>query len=815
MLIKRTIFFAVLTLCVTVASAEQAKNKPNIGYLYPAGGQQGTVIKIYAGGQFLRGAKEVYVSGEGVKASVIRSCRVSDFSNPNQRVLIQPILKDMRDKRLREAGIDPDKLPGKRKNKKKTPKPPATAKKPETKKPDAKKPEEKKDIPEKSGIKMGDHPLLTDLESKSLAELENLQHMIFFPKRMKQINRQLSEAVVIEIIIEPDAKPGFRELLILTRAGLTNPMAFQVATLPEVLELEPNNKHTYHKPFNIAKLPKEKPLELPVILNGQIMPGDVDRFRFTAEKGQKLTIEAQARSLVPYLSDAVPGWFQATLALYDDKNLEVAFVDDYRFNPDPVMFYEIPKSGQYQLQIRDSIYRGREDFVYRVSISEHPFITQIFPLGGKAYSSTFASVEGWNLPATKVLLDTKPSGNDIQRMTFDKGEVVSRPITYAVGKLSESMETESNDTVKDAQLVSLPLIVNGRIDAPGDADVFKFKGSKDQKVVAEIYGRRLNSPVDSLLRLTDAAGTTLEWNDDYIKKDGHLHKDTVGLATHHADSYLTATLPEDGTYYVHLSDSQNRGGKAYGYRLRIEKPKGDFALRVTPSSLFATPGKTVAVQVYVLRKDGFDGEIKLKLKDSPGFKLQGGRIPAGVDKIRMTLTATKDAPGGPTNLQLQGSAVCSDGIVIRPALPADNVMQAFLYRHLVPSQQLLFAVQKTKWSIPPIELTNNSPIYISSGNSVQVEFKTAHKNFFNGVELKIGDPPKGLTMHDVKTGPGTVSFTLKADENLKKNGFEGNIIIEAFKKSRPKKNAKNKAAKKITRYSIGYLPAVPLEILKK
>ena len=99
------------------------------------------------------------------------------------------------------------------------------------------------------------------------------------------------------------------------------------------------------------------------------MPGDVDRFRFTAEKGQKLVIETHARSLIPYLSDAVPGWFQATLSLYDNKGNEVAFVDDYRFNPDPVMFYEIPKSGEFELKICDSIYRGREDFVYRVAIS--------------------------------------------------------------------------------------------------------------------------------------------------------------------------------------------------------------------------------------------------------------------------------------------------------------------------------------------------------------------------------------------------------------------------------------------------------------
>ena len=62
---------------------------------------------------------------------------------------------------------------------------------------------------------------------------------------MKQINRQIDESVVIEITIDPDAKPGSRELRIATKTGLTNPMVFQVGTVPEVRELEPNNKQAY------------------------------------------------------------------------------------------------------------------------------------------------------------------------------------------------------------------------------------------------------------------------------------------------------------------------------------------------------------------------------------------------------------------------------------------------------------------------------------------------------------------------------------------------------------------------------------------
>ena len=46
------------------------------------------------------------------------------------------------------------------------------------------------------------------------------------------------------------------------------------------------------------------------MINGQIMPGDVDRFSFRARKGMRLVAIGAMRELIPYIADAVPGWFQ-------------------------------------------------------------------------------------------------------------------------------------------------------------------------------------------------------------------------------------------------------------------------------------------------------------------------------------------------------------------------------------------------------------------------------------------------------------------------------------------------------------------------
>ena len=800
----RKLIFLILAVCAASAYGQTKNTEPRIGYLYPSGGQQGTVIRITVGGQVLRGVTNVYISGKGVYGSVVKYIRPTRNIQREQRELLQERMKEVRDQRLSEmsGGSSNSYIQARRLSEKK-----AKEKAEALKKENADKKEE---------VKLPNHPLLFKLEDKSIRELAHITNVLFFPRAKLQMNRQLAEMVLIEIVIERDAECGNREFRLGTKTALTNPVVFQVGRLPEILELEPNNKKAYQELpdlLRVPNLPGGKAHEPPVLFNGQVMPGDVDRFRFRAREGQKLVIEAHARSLIPYLADAVPGWFQATLTLYDAVGRELAFADDYRFNPDPVLFYEVPRNAEYELEIRDSIYRGREDFVYRVSISERPFITQTFPLGSKEGVKTEALVSGWNLPETSLPLDTKPGGDYIRWAAYSKGSQVSNSIAYAVDTLPECTETESNDTIGSAQNIDMPKIINGRINRSGDVDVFRLSGRVGDEVVAEVYGRRLNSPLDSLLRLTDASGKVLEWNDDYVLKDTHLHTNMMGLLTHHADSYLMARLPQDGKYYIHLADSQNHGGDAYGYRLRITGPQNDFALRVTPSSVSMLAGGIVPISVYALRKDGFDGEIEVVLKDaSTGFKLNGSRIPAGRDSVRMTLTAPANTPGRPVALQLEGRVRIGGRMVSRPVFGADDVMQAFLYRHLVLAKEFIVLVQKAKWRTPPVEIVGGSPIRIPAGGSAEVRIKTRRGTALKEMKLELRKPPEGLTIGNVSAVADGLTFQLKAEKDVMQSGFGDNLIIEAFREYRPKQKDGTLSNQK-RRYSMGIFPAIPIKVV--
>ena len=459
----------VLGACLMAAYA-QAQAVPRIGYVYPAGGQQGTTVRVTVGGQFVQGADEAYVSGKGVTASVIEYVRPLDAGELGDTArFLRDLVRRRWSARVMDAAANGN----------------------------------APDLP--------DHPWLRDLDEKTPGEVTRLWTRLFDPK--KQPNAQISEQVTIDVTIAPDAPPGDRELRVATARGLTNPVRFQVGVLPEVCE---------------EKLGGAEAVALPAVLNGQIMPGEVDHFRLRARQGQRLVVRAQARRLIPYLADAVPGWFQATMSLRDAHGNEVAYGDDWRFDPDPVLLCTIPEDGVYELEVRDALYRGRDDFVYRIAAGELPFATQVFPLGGQEGAPTVASIVGWNLPTDKLTLDTTPGATAIRTAEVGQQQGLGNEIPHAVGSLPETLETEPNDTSDQAQQLTLPLIVNGRIGQAGDVDVFRFDGRAGEEVVAEVYARRLNSPLDPALRLVDSTGAIVAANDDHDDPE-------MGLITHQAD----------------------------------------------------------------------------------------------------------------------------------------------------------------------------------------------------------------------------------------------------------------------------------------
>jgi hypothetical protein len=764
------ISLVALLLVVPALGGQQPQNTPHAGYVYPAGGQQGTTFEVTVGGRFLDGVNRVVFSGPGISAEVVS----------HDKPLTGQQMTELRDT-LQEM------------------------------------------------LKQGNTPAV----QKQIADAR----MRIGDSQRRNANPVLGELVTLKITIAKDAEPGARQVRLGTPLGLTNPLVFVVGQWPEFREKDEKR----------GKADAELPITLPAVVNGRIvpgdvdrwqfplrqaqqyMPGDVDRYRFQARKGQALVIAASARALMPYLADAVPGWFQATLTLFDASGHEVAYDDDYRFQPDPVLHYQVPADGDYVVEIKDALYRGREDFVYRVAIGEVPFITSMFPLGGRAGGKVEVALTGWNLASPGLVMDARHAEPGIYPLSAHSGALSSNRVPFAVDSLPEMFEREPNNSQKEAQPVALPVIVNGRIQQPGDWDVFSFKGRGGDEIVAEVFARRLDSPLDSSLELTDATGRRLAFNDDYEDKG-------AGLVTHHADSRLTARLPASGTYFLRIGDVQHQGGPEYAYRLRISLPRPDFDLRVTPSDINAVGNGTVPVTVYAIRRDGFTGDIALTLKGAPGdFRLSGGVVPAGADQVRLTLTVGSNVSQQPISLQVEGRATIQGRTVVRQAVAADEMMQAFAYEHLVPADVLRVSVGGRGGTRMPLSVVSSQPVKIPVGGTTRVEvaLPPGYRTFEN-VQFELSEPPEGITLGEPsldRTGGPVVGaafggrfggpfgaqptlrgqFLLRADPAKVKPGLRGNLIVTVSGERPP--NANQQAQQVRRRVPLATLPAITFEIV--
>lgn len=745
--------FGWLLLTLTIGWTSWAQRDPRVGYVFPAGGRQGTTFVVKVGGQFLDGATNVYISGQGVRGSVLEHVKPLTQRQLNELRERLELLQKIRSGADSHGGIPVN------------------------------------GIRSTNGISV----MNRDAVNREIAEIRKKLAV-----SRSQANPQIAETVIIQVVVSTNAALGQRELRLGTPVGISNPTVFWVAQLPEHIEQEPNDR--------IAGAGVCRPI--PAILNGQILAGDVDRYRFQAVRGQRLVIAAKARDLIPFLADAVPGWFQALVTLYDGGGKEVASADDHDFHPDPVLCYEVPRDGDYVLEIRDALYRGREDFVYRLTVGELPFVTSYFPLGKRWGMPVTVSLQGWNLPLKEVVLEGTNEVLGIQSMSLLPQDGLFRPLLFSVDMFPESLEVEPNNQPSSAQRVTIPVILNGRVDSPGDRDLFGFEGKAGQEIVAEVYARRLNSPLDSVLRLTDSGGRELAMSDDQEDKGS-------GLVTHHADSWFRVVLPADGFYFAHIGDVQHQGGAAFGYRLRLSPPQPGFELRVVPSSVNTRPGGSVPISVYALRKDGFSGDIHLELKDSPqGFRLSGGWVPDHQDHVRLTLEVPRFPKPEPFRLVMEGRAMVEGREVRREAVPADDMMQAFFYHHWVPSKEWMVAVHGTRRSGSVMKLAEESPVRIPVGGVARVRVLAAGAGRLTPepVDLEPLELPLGIVIRGVSAYQGELLIELGAEDGKIQAGAKGNIVVTAFV-TRESAAKSGKPQRERRRIALGTVPAIRYEVI--
>ena len=175
-----------------------------------------------------------------------------------------------------------------------------------------------------------------------------------------------------------------------------------------------------------------------------------------------------------------------------------------------------------------------------------------------------------------VLTPEAPVGLHTIRVATKSGVSNVRP--FCIDDLPEVAEKPGNNKKETAQVLAVPCVVLGTATIE-TADFYRVPVKAGQSLTFEAVGRRVGSPIDPVIILSDAKGQEIP---------GLYADDSPGLQT---DARITHTFPSDGEIVVEIRDTTYRGGADFAYRLRI----GDFAGATTVFPLAVERGKKTEV----------------------------------------------------------------------------------------------------------------------------------------------------------------------------------------------------------------------------
>ena len=228
------------------AAAALAVPKP--GYYHPSSVQVGTTTRVVMGGDVVGGVQGAWVTGEGVK--VKRIVPVPGFpraAGRSERPFVRDWLYDLLEKKL-----PPDKR--------------------------------HRELPEDALADETDWQecdwwfYLDDLDD---LELQMVARDLYTPERYPQDTPALNHLLILDVEVAPDAKPGRRDIFLWDNGSLSAPHPFFVTKEPHLVEpffVFPKRDNKIRLPHVLHIDPNFKPVPLPVHLDGQIWPGEVDKY---------------------------------------------------------------------------------------------------------------------------------------------------------------------------------------------------------------------------------------------------------------------------------------------------------------------------------------------------------------------------------------------------------------------------------------------------------------------------------------------------------------------------------------------------------
>jgi hypothetical protein len=274
----------------------------------------------------------------------------------------------------------------------------------------------------------------------------------------------------------PESGPEDHSLFASDSGGIApSANTFRLNDLANVVETEPNNTAGEATPFDGA-----------AALNGKIdSPGDIDRYRFPAKKGQACHIRVFARRLRSPLD--------SVLSVLRSNGQNVASNDDSN-GPDSYLRFTAPEDDQYVITIADHLGRGGPLFFYRIEVV--PIVPEL-TVGVREFRSfadtTIAAPQGNRAAAmvtvqrsdfegeVKLLIDGLPPGLSYETTPIAEGETdvpvlfTAAPDAPPGGALAEVIARhESEKPLVEGRLLQRTSLVRGQ----NNVEIWNYYGDR-------------------------------------------------------------------------------------------------------------------------------------------------------------------------------------------------------------------------------------------------------------------------------------------------------------------------------------------------
>jgi len=541
-----------------------------------------------------------------------------------------------------------------------------------------------------------------------------------------------------KIVPAAETPVGIYVCRIRTDDGLTAPFLFAVGQVPQVQEKEDNGS------FDIAQA-----IPSPVVVEGKSEGNDVDFFRFSGKKGQRIVIDAQC--------SRIGSGVDPTIRLTTAAHAYVASADDTPgLMTDARLSVVLPEDTDYVIELSDSRYQGAGKAIYRLLVGPVPVADEVFPLGGRAGETIGLELRGGTLPGPAIgatTLNPNPLADPHSfrpRLTNHTlgiaapGDPVLDVESIPPLVVDTLPELKEPNTPGSPPLKAFaPIVFNGRIARAKEEDKYIVGVTPGQKYHIEVDAAELGSALDGVLQVKGPDGAVLANADDTAAPTQSKAKATAkkAAAINSPDPSLDFTVPAGMTEItLTLRDLRGEGGHGYPYRLTVE-PLDAAPFQVVPvdDQLNIPRGGTAVVAVTITRQ-GFAGPIKLNIANPPpGLTIRPGMVNAGQTVGALTITASPDASFEIANLKLIGEAQGTPAPVVVEAAKSITFAEQGTLATNVMLQEGLPAATSLPTAITLDAPT--SPVEIVHGYGGSVPIKATRSAGTEDVVLTFGSAP--------------------------------------------------------------------------